>query len=324
MESNTVTSWDVFLCVLFGLMAFCIISGNIFCLVVLRGVNSVHQSTKAMMASLSVADLGFGVFVVLPVIGTVAVGAMPYGMICKIFAFAVVFFPRAGIACILVINVDRFIAISRPLHYFKIVNTRRAVFAVVIAWSIALLLTCLLAFLPGSDTVYHGQFHTCFFTRAVSSKSSSTYLVGVILIVVSIALPILVSTVLYALICRIARRHTDRMTVSSGGCVTVTLGSLSTSDTGSNKGSTSRPSIKSNTKAAKTFFIVTAGFVIAWLPFLIILMYEGLENTVVPRWLADLALIAVFSSSWWNVVIFYVRNAGFRKRAMQLLRLRRG
>ncbi len=123
--------------------------------------------------------------------------------------------------------------------------------AVVMAWSLALLLTCLLAFLPGSDTVYHGQFHMCFFTRAASAKSYSTYLLGIILIVVSIAFPILVSTVLYAFIYRIARRHTGRMTVT-GRCVTVTMESLSTSDTGSTKdaiNSNSRASIKPNTKA---------------------------------------------------------------------------
>ena len=78
---------------------------------------------------------------------------------------------------------------------------------------------------------------------------------------------------------------------------------------------------KPNAKAANTCLLVTAGFVVAWLPFLAILLHEGLKNTLVPRWLADLSQLAVFSSSWWNVLIFYIRNRSFRRRARSLLHL---
>ncbi|XP_022084904.1 beta-1 adrenergic receptor-like [Acanthaster planci] len=313
-----VAAWDIFLCVLYSLIAVAIISGNVFCLAILRGVNSIQKPTKFMIASLSVADLCFGVFVVVPVIGALAAGGLPSNRasFCTFFAFANIFFPRAGIACILVINLDRFVAISRPLHYHDLVTTRRAYLALGTVWLLSFTLTCLFGFLPGSSTVYHGQFHMCFFAREAAPGGSSSFVVAIVLIVVSVAIPIVVSTALYVFILKIARGHVQR---TSSACRSVDLAMLSGSQSPQQ---TPNPAPKPNTKAANTFFIVTAGFVVAWLPFLAILLHEGLKNDIVPRWLADLSQVAVFTSSCWNFIIFYVRNTGFRKRARELLRLR--
>ncbi|XP_038064168.1 beta-1 adrenergic receptor-like [Patiria miniata] len=310
----TMASWDIFLCVLYGFIAVAIIAGNGFCLAVLRGVNSIQRPTKFMIGSLSVADLCFGIFVVVPVIVALALDDLPSqrASFCTFFAFAVILFPRASIACILVINLDRFVAINRPLHYRDLVTMRRAYLAVGAVWFLSFTLTCLFGFLPGSSTVYHGQFHMCFFRFA----GGSSFVVTNVLIVVSVAIPIVVSIGLYIFIVKIARGHVKRANSASHSIDLAMLSGAQSAQAPPN------PAAKPNTKAAFTFLIVTAGFVVAWLPFLAILLHEGLKNDIVPRWLADISQIAVFTSSCWNVVIFYIRNTGFRKRARELLRLR--
>ena len=77
---------------------------------------------------------------------------------------------------------------------------------------------------------------------------------------------------------------------------------------------------KSDYKGAVTFCVVTGAFTLAWVPNLALRFYQSLhheKHSVAPYFLFCVCLF-MLCNSWWNVLIYYIRNS-FRSAAKSIL-----
>ena len=112
--------FNIFTASLLAITAILILAGNIFVLLILHRIKTLvyNDVTKLFMRSLTVSDLMVGIFVVIPNVGRWANGGTwPYG---KHFPLL------SGLLSLMVITIDRYVAVVYALRYPYIVNKKRA------------------------------------------------------------------------------------------------------------------------------------------------------------------------------------------------------
>ena len=117
-----------------------VVPGNAICLVVLFRIQSanISEATQITMISLAIANLGLMACTSLPGIISAAMGVWPFGdVLCSVQAvlFHVTVF--ANIWSILLMGIDKYLAISRPLLYHQIVSRKKAIVCTMVLWCIA-------------------------------------------------------------------------------------------------------------------------------------------------------------------------------------------
>ena len=234
-----------------------------------------------------------------PLIGSTILGAWPYGgTMCYILAFGVIWLNACSVCILFVLNLDRYIAVSRPLRYDAIMSTWKISVLVVSAWIVSFIFACLNAFLPYQRAFYKPDYHLCFFDPY---KDEIIDFIGMTNLLFVLVLPILATVIIYRKIYKIAKAHAKEIASVESRIQTE-----------------ADKQRKLDSKAAKAFLLVTIGFVFSWLPFLVAIGYEYVVNEeppVLPWWCAFCASIGTSI----NVVIYYWRNEAFRQPARKLL-----
>ena len=143
-------SVDIFLCFVFVFIGFLVISTNVCSLVILRKHWSVFEDVpRFLYRYIGVVDLIGGVSgcvcYILFIVEIDCHRSQVYRFLSWIFYFGL-FFTAITISCL---NIDRYIAISKPLRYPSIVNIRSAVCCLALATGFPLIFL-ILGFVPGS------------------------------------------------------------------------------------------------------------------------------------------------------------------------------
>ncbi|XP_071948485.1 octopamine receptor beta-1R-like [Antedon mediterranea] len=281
--------------------AFMTISGNILSIVVLYRLRSVSEVTKIFLLSLAFADLFVGLlndlFSIIPGI----ISSWPYGDgLCMVIGLSGSIFCGVSLLSLLSVSVDRYIAISKPLHYILLVTKKRALFAVAFIWIFTFILVTLSSILKGKQSVFYNP-NLCTCMVAWGDVKFKTF--NIITLFAFIMVPGLLMILLYIRLFFISRKHIrkiEELTVSSNNGIPIVS--------------------KKEWKAIKTLFIVTGAFNIAWLPFLIVHSYMAITNNTVNDGALFFILWLALSNSWWNSLIYSATNRAYRKCALQVMK----
>ena len=120
-----------------------IVSNCVLIYVVVR-TTALHTPTNFFISSLSAGELLTGTFVI-PFSGTFATstGWAFSSTVCKIVGVMSVLGPCVSALSLLVVSVDRCLAVSKPLRYAGLINKTYAMLAVAVVWVSSLLLSLL-------------------------------------------------------------------------------------------------------------------------------------------------------------------------------------
>ena len=263
---------------------------NTVCLFILPKVKEFHHATKIFLQSMTVGDLMLGVFFYLPMIGISLEGrTWPYGDgLCYVQAWMIRQALPANTMSLLLVTIDRYIAVVYPMRYNKWLTSRRAKIVVCLLWILTNLYTLILSM------VYHKQVKTYNKHLFICQFGKETDTVPALVLTILTLAVIVMIILMYIHILSIARSQASRIAKQHH---------LVTSD---GDWQTQRY----NRKSFTTIFIVTMALFLGWLPSVIMgLMRASPEFAPQLRAFSQILLASV---SWVNVIIYYVRNRAFR------------
>lgn len=122
-----------------GLMILITIGGNMLVIVAVMTNATLRSPTHSLIVNLAVADLLLGVTVLpLSAIRELSGLWLMGSSLCSIWTALDVLCCTASILSLCVISVDRYIGVSRPLSYSRILTKKRARWLIVGIWTLAL------------------------------------------------------------------------------------------------------------------------------------------------------------------------------------------
>ncbi|XP_026150744.1 trace amine-associated receptor 13c-like [Mastacembelus armatus] len=236
----------IILYILLSCISFLTVVLNLLVIISISHFRQLHTTTNLLLLSLAVSDFLVGVLL-MPVRILLIKGCWFLGsLICGLFYYASFILTTASVGNMVLISVDRYVAICDPLSYPTKVTQKRVKVCVCLSWACSVLYNGVILndFLKNPD-----KYNSCY-GECVSIVSSTT---GAVDVMVTFVGPITVIIVLYMRVFLVAVSQARAMrshiaAVTAPGSVSVTTK-------------------KSERKAAKTLGVVVMVFLMCFCPY---------------------------------------------------------
>ena len=277
----------VFTTVLLALTVFLIILLNSLSLLVLHRARGIQETTKIFMVSLAVSDLCVGLFSALPDLLQAISRKWVLGeFLCTALGIVSPACYMISTFSLLLLTVDRYVAIIHSLQYPRLLSPRRTKVIVALLWSVSLIL-CVLLFGLLAKSAMNTANQQCWRSLGIVFKCFT---------VCGLPIPLVIIIVLYIHILKVARRQARRIAAENFR--------------GNPPDGQDAPQPIS-TKGATTVIIITVTIFICWTPIVLLQFVNSMSEVI--NGLLHLFNVAYLSNSWLNCVIYYWRNKELRQ-----------
>uniref|UniRef100_A0A672IE04 Histamine H2 receptor n=1 Tax=Salarias fasciatus TaxID=181472 RepID=A0A672IE04_SALFA len=293
----------VILGVTLSLIILLTVGGNVLVCLAVCASRRLRCLTNCFIVSLAVTDLLLGLLV-LPFSALLQFREeWPLGPVfCNFYISMDVMLCTASILTLLVISLDRYLAVTMPLRYASLVLPWRVAVAMASVWTVSVAVS----FLPiqmGWNTV-NGTVQN--YGPGASEKKCRFELNRPYVLtdsVLTFYLPLLTMCWTYLRILRIARAQAKRIISARPTCVTMAL---------------------REHKATVTLAAVIGAFVVCWLPYFILFTVLGLKEHPDPSTEPEFTIVLWlgYANSAINPILYGALNRDFRSAYTQLLRCR--
>ncbi|XP_061697536.1 trace amine-associated receptor 13c-like [Syngnathoides biaculeatus] len=259
---------------------------NLFVIFAISYFRQLHTPTNLLLLSLSVSDLLVGL-VLMPVeIIYIETCWLLGNVACALYYVADYIITSASVANMVLISVDRYVAICKPLSYLSQVTKRRAWVSVGLCWLCSVVYRLLLLH---DHLGQPGKSISCLGECVVNISNMA----GTLDLVFTFVLPITVIVMLYMRVFTITVRHAHRMRLHV------------------NAGQVQGTVKKSELKAARTLGIVVVVFLICFCPYYFPTIAG--EDTSVDATLAAYEIWLTHINSCLNPIIYALFYPWFRQ-----------
>ncbi|XP_022096032.1 histamine H2 receptor-like [Acanthaster planci] len=303
------SEFAVFIGVLHILTILLIILGNSLVIEVIVHSHKLRTITSGLLLNLAVSDLAAGLLLLPFAAGSCLGTGWAYGQaLCVLLGFLYALLCSASTWTLACISLERFIAINSPLKYHQLVSRRRAIMATALIW-IGATLNALFPFAEGNQEAYTylPQYTFCLLNY------HSHLVTAIVLPLLAIFIPFGIMCYTYVSIGRIACSHAKRKIVecNKDHCMFVA------------------PKTK-DYRAAKILAVMAGVFLVCWIPFTVLSLWQATTQTDFPFILTAVSLWLTFLSSAINPWLYSLLNRAFRQvlrsqgvRALQAVRILR-
>lgn len=261
---------------LFGISLVLVFTLNSLCLIVLRRVTNFQTTTKIFLALMTVNDLVGGVQVLFEItISPINVAFCHVLVVVKLSVFQI------SAYSLLLLTIDRYLAIAWCIHYPRLMTDRRAIILVVTGW---LFLTTLCS---AAEVIYTLQ------NPALCSLQIASTELEILLLALPV-LDVICIFVMYIHILMIARRQARRI---------------------AQENQPNGPQ-RISTKSLTTLLIITLTLLLGLtssasrVAFFFFRFFVSADL----RYILDISFKLLFcTNSWMNVMVYYWRNQEFRE-----------
>ncbi|XP_040913526.1 trace amine-associated receptor 13c-like [Toxotes jaculatrix] len=236
----------IFLYILLSCISLLTVALNLLVIISISHFRQLHTSTNLLLLSLAVSDFLVGLLL-MPVRIFLIGGCWFLGsVICGLFNYASCILTSASVGNMVLISVDRYVAICEPLCYPTKVTHRRVKISVCLCWACSVLYNGVIlnVFLKHPDT-YNSCYGEC--------VAVIDFITGAVDVILTFISPITVIIVLYMKVFVVAVSQARAM---RSHIAAVTL-----------QGSVSVTAKKSERKAARTLGVVVVVFLICFCPY---------------------------------------------------------
>ncbi|XP_017276911.1 beta-2 adrenergic receptor [Kryptolebias marmoratus] len=213
-QSNGTTPYSDAELVLLGtamaVLVLAIVFGNVLVITAILRFQRLQTITNLFIASLAVADLIMGVFVVPFNSSNILLNSWKFGnFMCNFWTATDVLCVTASIETLCVIAMDRYLAITLPLRYPTLLTRGRAIVVVLTVWTVASLISFLPIFLgvwikDDKHVMECIKDHNC-----CEFHTNTTY--AVVSSIVSFYLPLVVMIFLYSRVFQEAQKQLEKI-----------------------------------------------------------------------------------------------------------------
>ena len=311
--------WTIIIVAIMVVVVMLTIVGNIAVMVVLRYSNVLNSIVNShFLISLSIADLLVATLVMPCALDAVNTGTWRCGEIWGMFnGFGNFLFCISSIMHLMMLSIDRYLAIARPLFYPLEMTKSRAIILCFVLWAYS----AVWAFLP----LFGVSSYECFISYIGWCKAEdwSKYGLnfGFAISVVSgtYGLALISMVYVYWKIARVIRKQLRRIKD-----VTCTDRKTSANNRENNCPSTTNKQAKmanklSRNKGVVTLLVVTLVYLVCWSPFCILLFVEIGTGKKIPGPYGTVAMLVGFTNSCCNPVIYSIKYRRFRIAVIKML-----
>ncbi|XP_067007888.2 allatostatin-A receptor [Anabrus simplex] len=284
--------------ILFGLIVLIGLIGNALVVIVVSANQQMRSTTNLLIINLAVADLLFIVFCVPFTATDYVLPFWPFGDVwCKIVQYLIVVTAYASVYTLVLMSLDRFLAVVHPITSMSIRTETNALMAIAVTWVVILTASVPVYLSHGEVTyTYKSLEHTaCVFLEWNSMLRPDGYnkmAFQVIFFLTSYVIPLL-------LICGLYLRMLLRLWhgVAPGGHV-------------------SAESRRGKKRVTRMVVVVVAIFAVCWCPIQVILvlktmdLYEITNTTVM---LQIFSHVLAYMNSCVNPILYAFLSDNFRK-----------
>uniref|UniRef100_A0A3B1KCM8 Trace amine-associated receptor 13c-like n=1 Tax=Astyanax mexicanus TaxID=7994 RepID=A0A3B1KCM8_ASTMX len=237
----------IFLFIFLSCISVCTVILNLLVIISISHFKQLHTPTNLLILSLAAADLLVGMFVMPVKIMQLRDSCWYFGdTACSVSEIIISYSISASLCNLVLIAVDRYIAVSDPLHYPTRITVCKTSLFIVLSWSFSLLYIIVVFYF--NDHLLQSQIITSCYGECVLIVKYSRVIVD---LVVSFLAPCSIILILYSIIFNAARRQAKAVRA-----VRHALKKHSSSNS-------------SETKAAKTLGLVIFVYLACWIPFYI-------------------------------------------------------
>ncbi|XP_066524033.1 arginine vasopressin receptor 1Ab [Hoplias malabaricus] len=251
------------------------VTGNACVLLALRRANKKNSRVNLFIKHLSLADLVVAFFQVLPQLcWEVTFRFHGPDLLCRAVKHAQVLGMFASAYMLVMLTVDRYLAVCHPLETLRRRPARRARATIAATWLCSALLSAPQYFIFSLSEVHAGSgVYDCWghFIEPWGTRAYVTWIAAGIFLV-----PVLALALCYGLICRSIWRNvkgkacTTGRGVGGGGKVAVGRGGLVGGARVSGASTISRAKLRT----VKMTFVIVLAYVICWAPFFVVQMWS--------------------------------------------------
>lgn len=269
---------------------------NVITLAVSSSCRQLHSPTNLLLLSLAVSDFFVG-FLVMPVEILMMGSCWVLGeLLCALYFFIPVILISASVGSMVLISLDRYVAVCDPLRYSGRITHQIVAASVCLCWTCSVLYSILLLY---GNLQNPGRYNSCYGECVVNIN-------GDVDLFVAFVLPIAVIVFLYVRVFVVAVSQA-RATRSHAAATTDEL-------------STSRLLRKSELKAARTLGVVVVVFLMCYSPYYCLCLSGGgiLIGSSVE---ASMSFVMYFNSCL-NPVIYALFYPWFRNAVKHIVSLK--
>lgn len=246
----------------------------------------LHTTTNLLLLSLAVADFLVG-FLQMPVEILLLNGCWILGdIVCLINNFLAMVIVSASVGNMVLISVDRYVAICEPMLYSTKVTMKRVQLCICLCWIFSTVHT---SWILRDLLVQPGKHNSCYGECVLIIRDEE----GIVDIFVSFFSPIAIIVVLYARVFAVAVSHSRHARLQTAAAI---------------QRLKKTPPLRSQVKAAKTLGVVVVIFLLCFCPFYAFTMAESNmigESSAAEVWLLYLnsclnPLVYVFCYPWFR------------------------
>lgn len=316
---NIPQSWTILIVIIMVVVLALTIVGNIAVMVVSRYSNALNSVVNSyFLISLSIADLLVAILVMPCALDAVNTGSWRCGQIWGMFnGFGNFLFCISSIMHLMMLSIDRYLAIARPLFYPIEMTKSRAIMLCSVLW----MYSAVWAFLP----LFGVSSYECFIVYIGRCKAQDwskfglNFAFAISVVSGTYGLALISMVYVYWKIARVIRNQLQRIKD-----ITCSDRKLSANNKGDNGPSNEKHKAKmaqklSRNKGVFTLMVVTLVYLVCWSPFCILLFVEIGTGEKVKGPYGTVAMLVGFANSCCNPVIYSIKYRRFRMAVFNMM-----
>ncbi|KAM7042260.1 histamine H2 receptor isoform 2-T2 [Acridotheres tristis] len=274
--------------------------GNIIVCLAVTLDRRLRSLTNCFIVSLAITDLLLGLLV-LPFSAFYELAReWPFGSIlCNIYTSLDVMLCTASILNLFMISLDRYFAVTTPLRYCQVVTPSRVAVALVVIWTVSLMVSFLpihLGWNTKNWTAEQNTEPTC----STECMLAVNPVYGLVDSLLTFYIPLVIMCITYYRILKIAREQAKRINHTWGN--------------------TPMPPMVKEHKATVTLAVVLGAFIVCWFPYFTVFTYRGVwGDSRVKGTPMSIVLWLGYANSALNPILYGTLNRDFRLAYQHLL-----